>query len=390
MNILYIANVRLPTERAHGYAIMKLCEEFARAGHAVTLLTSAHKATAGKGGEDPFSYYGIEKNFTLRRVHSTDLLGRSTNVGRFSYWIDQLSFVLMAWICFSRALWRADVIYVRSYQLAACLPARKTALELHSMPEGARAGGLFAHAARRARWCIAISSGLAEAVRRMLGDGARGIVVAPDAVDVAKFSALPSRDDVRRTLGLPADKKIALYTGHFYGWKGADVLAAAAAHLPEDVLCVLVGGVDEDYERMVREYGSRENIRIVLFQPPQMMPQYLAAADVVVLPNRSGERISSTYTSPLKLFEYMASGRPIVASDLPSIREVLDERTAVLVHPDDPSALAAGIREVLADPMRAAALAEAASEKVRHYTWKKRAEGILAVLHGNGAGRCGA
>ena len=380
MNILYIANVRLPTERAHGYAIMKLCEEFARAGNTVTLLTSAHRATAGKAGEDPFLYYGIEKNFTLRRVRSTDLLGRSTNVGRFSYWIDQLSFVLMAWLCFGRAILRADVLYVRSYQLAACLPARKTALELHSVPEGARAGGLFARAVRRARWCVAISSGLAEAVRRMLGDGTRKIAVAPDAVDLAKFSALPSRDEARRTLGLPADKKIALYAGHFYGWKGADVLAAAAAHLPEDVLCVLVGGVDEDYERMVREYGSRENIRIVPFQPPQMMPQYLAAADVVVLPNRSGERISSIYTSPLKLFEYMASGRPIVASDLPSIREVLDERTAILVHPDDPAALAAGIREALTDSARAAVLTKAASEKVRHYTWENRAAGILLEL----------
>ena len=282
MNILYLANVRLPTERAHGYAIMKLCEEFARAGHMVTLLTSAHRATAGKAGEDPFSYYGIEKNFTLRRVHSTDRLGRSTNVGRVSYWIDQLSFMVMVWLCFGRALWRADVLYVRSYQLAACLPARKTALELHSMPEGARADGLFVCAVRRARWCIAISSGLAEAVRRTLGDDAREIAVAPDAVDLAKFSTLPTREEARRALGLPTDKKIVLYTGHFYGWKGADVLAAAAAHLPENVLCVLVGGVDEDYECMVREYGSRENIRIVPFQPPQMMPRYLAAADVVV------------------------------------------------------------------------------------------------------------
>jgi len=103
----------------------------------------------------------------------------------------------------------------------------------------------------------------------------------------------------------------------------------------------------------------------------------LFAADALVLPNSAKAKISSHYTSPLKLFEYMASRRPIVASDLPSLREVLrDGENAVLVKPDNPRALAEGIERALSDAELAARIGRQAREDVEQYTWEKRAVNI--------------
>jgi glycosyltransferase involved in cell wall biosynthesis len=110
------------------------------------------------------------------------------------------------------------------------------------------------------------------------------------------------------------------------------------------------------------------------------LPRYLKAADVAVLPNTAREEISRICTSPLKLFAYMASGAPLVASDVPALREVISERSAVFVAPDDPAALAGGIRALAEDPARAAALAAVAKEDARQYTWEKRAERILSFI----------
>ena len=108
---------------------------------------------------------------------------------------------------------------------------------------------------------------------------------------------------------------------------------------------------------------------------------WLAAADVLALPNSGRESISARYTSPLKLYEYMASGRPIVASDLPSLREALTRgENAWLVAPDDPAALAAGIKSVLDDPEHAGAMAERARQDVQGHTWTARAERIVAFV----------
>ena len=88
------------------------------------------------------------------------------------------------------------------------------------------------------------------------------------------------------------------------------------------------------------------------------------------------------HMSPLKLFEYMASKRPIVASDLPSIREILNEESAILVEPGNPKALAEGIKKVLQDEELAKKLAENAHRDVQQYSWEKRAEKILEFMGG--------
>jgi glycosyltransferase involved in cell wall biosynthesis len=128
--------------------------------------------------------------------------------------------------------------------------------------------------------------------------------------------------------------------------------------------------------------GIADRVQFTGLVPPAQVAGLLRAADVLVLPNPASA-ISTRFTSPLKLFEYMAAGRPIVATDLPALREVLrDGETAVLVTPGDAAALAAGIERVITDAQLAGRLASAARAAVDDYTWDRRAERLEQLLTG--------
>ncbi|MBI4068146.1 glycosyltransferase family 4 protein, partial [Candidatus Kaiserbacteria bacterium] len=128
-----------------------------------------------------------------------------------------------------------------------------------------------------------------------------------------------------------------------------------------------------------KTYAS-DRVHVIGYQPRAKMASITMSADILVLPNSAKPKISSHYTSPLKLFQYMAAGVPIVASDLPSIREILTDETAFWFPPDDEHALARQIEYVLSRPDEAREKAARARENVKKYTWDARAWAILAHI----------
>lgn len=207
-------------------------------------------------------------------------------------------------------------------------------------------------------------------------------LVAPDAVDPNLF-ALPNltREAARAELSLPNDKKIALYAGSLDPWKGVGTLFEATPFLDPHTLVIVVGGKPHYITEFKENYGEHANFRMVGQKEYETeLPKYLRAADVAVLPNSGKEEISRIATSPLKLFAYMASGTPIVASDLPSLREVLSSENAMLVPPDHPLELARGIERLINDPEKARQLTQRAKQLVASYTWDRRASRIIQLL----------
>jgi len=176
------------------------------------------------------------------------------------------------------------------------------------------------------------------------------------------------------------DKKIIVYTGHLYRWKGVDTLVETGAFLNEDTLVYLVGGTEKDIERVKNLKSRGENIIIVGNRSHSEMPYWQKASDVFALPNTAKEDISKYYTSPMKLFEYMASKRPIVASNIPSITEILNDTNSILVEPDDPKSLAEGIKKALEDFELSHNISEKAFEDVQQHSWEKRAKKILDFI----------
>ena len=389
MKLLYVANARIPTEKAHGVQIIKMCEAFAQGGAEVELVVPFRVQTAQmRQMKDAWSYYGVEPCFRLRRLPSLDLLWtiRWMPIQYALFYIQALTFFLCAVVY---CLWhRSDVIYTRDWMFVLLwlplrwLRGRTLVLEEHTFPHrGGWGARLHLWASRHTDRLVVITHRLKE---RYVAAGipAERVLVAPDGVDLARFALPLDRAEARKQLGLPVEATMVCYTGHLFEWKGVYVLADAALHLP-DVLFLMVGGMAKDQERL-RGYvagQSIENVHLIAHVAPTQVPLFLFAADVLVLPNPGCEAISREYTSPLKMFEYMASGRPIVATDLPSVREILrDGENAVLVKSDDPQALAAGIVKMLDNRELARSIANTARAQVPAYTWRNRADHVLGFI----------
>ncbi len=174
-----------------------------------------------------------------------------------------------------------------------------------------------------------------------------------------------------------------LYLGHLYPQKGVDILIEALKYIPDRKLLIVGGNTREDMSRIKNlslHLGVDKQVIFVGCVSHSDIGKYFNGAGVSVIPimNTIGQRL---FTSPMKLFEYMSAKIPIVASDFPSMREILENgKTAVLVEPENPQALAEGIEKVLADRDFAKRIAEEAYKKMQDFTWEKRAERIVNFI----------
>lgn len=376
MELIYITNARIPTEKAHGVQIMKMCAGFVSVSNMKVSLILPRRLNRIK--QDAFDYYQTEKNFKIKKMPCLDLI--ALGIPKIGFAVESASFVFFTF--FYALFKKTDIIYSRDIFVAYPLSLFKNNVvgEFHSVPSWLQPRHL-----RRIKKIIVITQGLKEALitKGVVDDK---ILVAPDGVDLRQFDIHESPLSIRKKLSLPLDKKIVLYAGHLYRWKGAETLLQAARYLNDDCVIVFIGGIRKDIEKF-KERNQQLNLKNILIlghQPYLKVPYYLKAADVLVLPNSAKEAISRLWTSPVKMFEYMASQRPIVASDLPAIREILNERNAVLARPDSARALADAISKVLADKDFSDKLSQQAYADVAQYDWRKRAQKILNFINIHG------
>lgn len=369
MKLIYIANARIPTEKAHGIQIMQMCAAFSSydANKIEVELVSPKRFNPVKG--DPFEYYGIERNFKIKKLPCIDLIPLDFILGNLSFWIQTISFLISVkvYLMFKKY----DILYTRERFTG--LFFKDFSLEVHSLPNRIR--NIHKTIWNKAKKLIVITNFIKEKLIKK-GIDFNKILVAPDCVDIEKFNTGISKKEARGKINLLLDKKIVVYTGHLFEWKGADILAKAA-DLLKDVLFVFVGGTKKDIVDFKNKFGNKKNILILGYKPYLEIPLYQKAADILILPNKREEKMSEFYTSPLKLFEYMASQRPIVASNLSSIREILNEKNAILVKPSDPDDLAKGIEKALKNQDLADKILQQAFLDVQEYTWDKRVKKIL-------------
>jgi glycosyltransferase involved in cell wall biosynthesis len=387
LRILYLADIRFPLERANGIQSVETCHALAARGHEVVLRVRRDTAGAAR---DPLAFYGlpsipglhleyapsIDGAIPTRTAYVATALARATLPGGPDVVLTRDLGVASALLRIPRAL-RAPMVYEShgfAPSVSAALPALLSAASAPSASKLARLLRREQRVWRLADGYVTITHALARELEARFGPRPL-LSVVPDGVRLprARVFAPPARHS----------PPVVGYAGHLYPWKGVDLLVSALMLLP-GVHGLIIGGHprEPDLARLRRQAESAhvaDRVRFVGFVPPGDVPGYLSQADVLVLPNPETE-ISRSYSSPLKLFEYMAAGKPIVASNLPAFREVLSAEEAVLVEPGRASALAEGIERVLRSEAFAARLARNAFDAAAQYSWDARAERLDRLL----------
>ncbi|MEW5983554.1 MAG: glycosyltransferase family 4 protein [Acidobacteriota bacterium] len=380
MRILVLADIRFPLERANGVQTIETCHALARRGHDVRLVV---RPDTFRPPRDPLTYYGLPPVASLRieapslpatpawrrPAYLLRIVRRSATAAEADVIVTRdltIARVLLA----LRAVVRVPVVYEsHGYApvVSAEMPSLVSTATAPTRTKLARLARRERYVWRHAAGYVTITEGLRLELESRFGPRS-SVAVVPDGARV------PANATVAREMSTPP---VVGYAGHLYPWKGLDVFLLALARL-EAIRGLVIGGLagepDLDRVRTMAEKLAPGRVTFAGAVPPGEVAPLLRAADVLMLPNPA-TRISSSYTSPLKLFEYMASGRPIVASDLPALREVLrDGQNALLVEPGNPSRFADAILRIVRDAALARRLASAALAEVTNFTWDRRAD----------------
>lgn len=372
MKIVYVENARIPSERAHAYQTVQWCHWMGKMGHDITLVTPDRA-----GGMDVHEYYQLStKTFTHVILPTWDALTYKWLPQRVSYVFQRLTFLrsLKTWAKGQSA----DVWYTRSTVMIRALHRLVRgawALEVHDDPT------TNAERWRRVQGIItlyiAISEGLKSKLERS-GVKTDHILVAHDGVDIEAVDNAFSMG-WRERLSIPKDDGLFVYTGSLYPWKGVDMVVKHWVKMPADAHLVIVGGGKEDQKRL-RGLASTAapHIHFLSHLPRNDVFSLLKEADVGVLPTSDVYTIGREYTSPLKMFEYLAAGIPILARDVPSSREILTGQVARFFK-DESSLKDAVVWIMEHEPWRADA-AKLARSLASRYTWEARARAIATAL----------
>jgi glycosyltransferase involved in cell wall biosynthesis len=386
MRILYFADIRFPLERANGIQTMETCHALVERGHAVALVVKRDTQTPAR---DPFAFYGLTPHpkLFIERANAPAGAGMIARVGYLSFALGRALGQGRADVIMTRDLgvagfllrlprsMRAPVVYESHGYAPDVSAALPDLIPNAKRPSPAKLDRLRARELavwRQADGYVAITQGIVDHMTSLGGTRPKTAVV-PDGMRHVPADPGP----------LPSEPVIG-YAGHLYAWKGVDAILHALPLVPS-ARALIVGGHEKEpdlarLKNLTHQLGVESRVTFTGQVEPARVPELLARAMILVLPNPASA-ISTRFTSPLKLFEYMAAGRAIVASDLPAIREILaDGRNALLVEPGDPQAIADAVERLIEDHAFAQRLARAAHADASQYTWARRAERLETLF----------
>ncbi len=342
----------------------------ARRGVEVTLLMPRGDRDPALSPADLRAYFGVEGDFRLIQRPS-NWAGEA--LVRTLFWLRQ--------VFGDPALAGADLLYSRIPAMLAMggrSPIPFATDHYRPWPDDLPAIRPLLRRTARGPKCLGLilHSAFAAAAYARAGISAEKILVAHNGAEPRRMGPPGDKAEARAALGLPPERFIAAYAGRINAHKGLDQLLALA-DLQPDSLFLLIGSEGEG--GIEAEAAARANVRVVPWQAPAELPAWLHAADVLLIPpSRAPLERFRNCVLPLKLFAYLAAGRPILAPFAPDTAELLaDGDNALLVPPGDPAAAAVAL-DRLRDPALAARLCAEAYARSAELTWDARA----AKIHG--------
>ena len=375
--IFYPYHSPFPGPRAHHVAIAKMIDAFSDRLD-ITLLLRRYKRGFT---DDVKNYFGLERDLHVRQLPSLVFLPVTLD---FVYGV---SLGIEFERIFKNFSYGEVVIYSRYSRRLSKFMAKQAHrykipffIEIHKGIKSQREVEYL----KRMRGIVVISDKLRDHLLD-LGFESKRILLAPSGVDIRYYNrnSQSYKEQIKSNLSIQSSKNLVVYTGKPYKGRGAETLVETAKFLDDSTQVLIVGALPEDLRRinrMIEENNLQSKVSIEGHKPSCEIPLYQLAADVLVMPYSSDWDLQM-WASPIKMFEYMASGNPIVSTDFPNVREVLNEENSVLVPPDDPQALAIGIRKCLQDKEFSRSIATRARLQVSKYSWENRTVKIIDFMN---------
>lgn len=374
MKILYISNSIIPSRTANSIQVMKMCQAFVDNNHEVTLLAPNIKTSDKKEDFDIHEYYGVKKHFVVKKLFRPNII-----FGATIYTLSVLFYLLTHK--------GYDLVYGRFLHgtyIASIF--KKVIFEIHTPIFNQNFYNLIVFKRliknKNFKKLIVISNTLKQEYLKKSNLDKKYIKVAHDGADKVlnfKFRI--------KLFGKKKNLKVG-YFGHLYKGKGMEIIDSIASLVKDNVEIHIIGGVENDLRKWKDKIKSK-NVFFYGFVPHQKISNYINALDICLLPNQKivlahgadDNSINiSDFTSPLKLFEYMAHKKSIISSDLKVLREVLNEKNSVLVECDNPKEWALNIHKLSSKSLRKK-IANQALKDFNKYSWKKRAQKVLKFSH---------
>ncbi len=386
MKIAYISHTRFPNEKAHGHQIARVCEALALLKHSVTLVApGVHNEIS----QDPKKYYHLKQDFPVEHLPTKDALLSPLVPGRFAMIFTMKSFrdALKKHLIENKY----DLLYTRSHHVLPALLRFKmpVVIELHAIPK--RGTKKFIDLCKQCKRVVALTSPMRDELVQ-LGVSKAKIIVEGDAVDLDRFSKFPQSKKARHHFDVPDGIPVVGYVGSLVTMdkleKGVDLLIKAMVNLKKThhhAFLLVVGGPkdwSEKYRLQAIHAGlTDDNMQFYGPVPHKLIPDAIAACDMCIYPvPKSKHKFFSRDTSPLKLFEYLAAGKPIICGDIPPVRDVVSKDCVQFVEPGSVTSLGGALRDAIDRPDAGKKRAKKGLEVVKKYTWEKRMARILREL----------
>ena len=390
MRLIYIADIRFPMERANAIQSINTCHSLARRGIEVYFVV---RKMDDRTDWECLEYYGLKpiKNLKLKRVRVINnhrsffiwkmsfLISSILNVFKMSFTRKRLIyytrdlriasiFSKMAKLFGAKTIFEAHTINHRNFAEIHTLYSSETKLPMRKIRRKERFEG---RVYKKMNGLLAITDNLKKQIEADFSPKCE-IAVVRDAAEPVK------EREPEKVEGI-------CYIGQLYPWKGVDILIQAMKSIKDEKLYI-IGGLEyendlENLKKLAEELNVSNRVKFIGTIPHKKVLDYVKKAKVCVIPLPFSQ-IAAYYTSPMKMFEYLAAGKAIVASDLPSLGEVLThEKNALLFKPADSKSLVKQIKRLLKDDDLRKRLEENAWEDSQKYSWQSRARQISKYIN---------
>jgi len=375
--IYYVANLRFPTEKAHGIQLAKMCEAFLDGAADLQLVIPGRRSIS----ESPKEFYGLKYSIPTKKLPILDIY----SWGRLGFTLASLSFAVCYFLYLLRKKMKGErfIVYTIdmdqfSFFLVPCIGVPYF-VEVH---DAKRKNFFYSFLFKNAKGVIVINQLIKETLIKEFKLTPDKIIVHSNGIDLKQFDIAVSYSEARQKLWLPLDRHIALYVGKVYDWKGMEILVDAAPNLDANTYLYLVGATESELHKI----GNGKlvaNMVCVGQRDYKEIPLWLKAADVLLVLGTKQNEYSYYHTSPMKMFEYMASRTLIVASKTPAVMQAVSDAEVVFYEPDNSKDLAEKIRYVLQNSLETSEKINNAFAKVTNLTWQKRANSIINFITEN-------